>query len=216
LPASAGGAPRHQPVERFLDHRLILRIDRRERLVQYQDRRVAQEGAGDGDALALAAGELDAPLAHQGGVAPGQGHDEVVGIGGARRGLQLRLAGLGLAEAQVLFHRAVEQVCVLVDDRQLAADLREAEGLQVVAAQQDPALVGIVKPEQQTHDRGLAGAALADHADALTRSHGEAQALVRRAAPAGIGKTDVLESQGGGQRSLRVLAGIGDRRLAVK
>ena len=47
--------PRHQPIQRLLDHRLVLGIDRRQRFVQHQDRRVAQQRAGDGDALTLAA-----------------------------------------------------------------------------------------------------------------------------------------------------------------
>ena len=53
----------HQREQVFLDRRLDLRIERRGRLVQDQDRRVLEEDAGDRDALALAAGELDAALA---------------------------------------------------------------------------------------------------------------------------------------------------------
>ncbi len=56
----------HQPVEALLDRRLDLRIERRGRLVEDQDRRVLEQHAGDGDALALAAGELDAALADMG------------------------------------------------------------------------------------------------------------------------------------------------------
>jgi hypothetical protein len=55
-----GGAALHQPVERLLDHRLVLGIDGAQRLVEHQDRRVAQQRAGDRQPLALAAGELDA------------------------------------------------------------------------------------------------------------------------------------------------------------
>ena len=61
--------PAHQAVERLLDHRLVLGVDRRQRLVEHQDRRVAQQRAGDGDALALAARELDALLADHRAVA---------------------------------------------------------------------------------------------------------------------------------------------------
>ena len=63
----------HQPVERLLDHRLVLGIDGRQRLVEHQDRRVAQQRAGDGDALALAARELDALLADRRLIALRQG-----------------------------------------------------------------------------------------------------------------------------------------------
>ena len=57
---------RHQPVEALLDRRLDLRIERARRLVEDEDRRVLEEDAGDGDALALAAGELRAALADMG------------------------------------------------------------------------------------------------------------------------------------------------------
>ena len=84
--------PSHQPVERLLDHRLVLRVDRGQSLVQHQDRRVAQQRAGDGDALALAAGKPGAAFADHGLVAIGQGLDEVVRVGGARGGDQVGLA----------------------------------------------------------------------------------------------------------------------------
>ena len=54
--------------------------------------RVLQEGAGDGDALALAAGQARAGLADQGVVALRQLGDEVVRRGGLRRRLDLGLA----------------------------------------------------------------------------------------------------------------------------
>ena len=44
----------HQAVQGLLDHRLVFRINRGQRLVQHQDRRIAQQGPGDGDTLALA------------------------------------------------------------------------------------------------------------------------------------------------------------------
>ncbi len=57
------GAAGHQPIEGLLDHRLVLRVHRGQRFVQHQDRRVAQQRAGDGDALALAARQPRAALA---------------------------------------------------------------------------------------------------------------------------------------------------------
>ena len=63
------GLALHQGRERLLDRRLDLRIERRGRLVEDQDRRVLQDHPGDGDALALAAGELDAAFADMGVVA---------------------------------------------------------------------------------------------------------------------------------------------------
>ena len=91
------GAAGHQPIERLLDHRLVLRIDRGQRLVQHQDRRVAQQRAGDGDALALAARQARAAFADHGLVAVGQRLDEVVRVGGAGGGDKVGLAGVGAA-----------------------------------------------------------------------------------------------------------------------
>src|SRR6185295_5822706 len=49
--------------EAVLDLGFALAVEARRRLVEDQDGRVGQDRAGDGDALALAAGELDAALA---------------------------------------------------------------------------------------------------------------------------------------------------------
>ena len=76
------GAAGHQAVERLLDHCLVLGIDRRQGFVQHQDRGVAQQGPGDGDALALAAGKFSPALADHRVVVVGQRHDEVVRVGG--------------------------------------------------------------------------------------------------------------------------------------
>ena len=56
----------HQPVERLLDGGLDLRIERAGRLVENEDRRVLEQDAGNGDPLALAAGELDPAFADMG------------------------------------------------------------------------------------------------------------------------------------------------------
>ena len=61
--------PFHQAVELLLDRRLDLRVERAGRLVEDEDRRILEEEAGDGDALALAAGELHPALADMGVVA---------------------------------------------------------------------------------------------------------------------------------------------------
>src|SRR5262245_63418703 len=45
------GAMRHQPVDGFLDEALGLRIEGARRLIQDEDGRIAQQRAGDGDAL---------------------------------------------------------------------------------------------------------------------------------------------------------------------
>ena len=66
-----------------LDDPLALVIERRGRLVEDQDRRIGGERAGDGDPLALAAGEIGAALLDHRVVALRQLVDEFVSPGEA-------------------------------------------------------------------------------------------------------------------------------------
>ena len=56
----------HQGIQTFLYRRFDFAIQRRSGLIQNQDGSVFQQHAGDGDALALPAGEFDATLADLG------------------------------------------------------------------------------------------------------------------------------------------------------
>ena len=72
--------PLRHAVERVLDFLLGVAVERRGRLVQHQDRRPLQNGAGDGDALLLAAGKLQPALADLGLVALRRQADEAVDL----------------------------------------------------------------------------------------------------------------------------------------
>ena len=65
------GAARARGVDGLLDRLLGLRVERARGLVEDEDRGVLEQRARDRDALALAAGQLDAALADQGVVAVG-------------------------------------------------------------------------------------------------------------------------------------------------
>src|SRR3546814_6080578 len=52
------------PYTTLFRSRLHFRIERRGRLVEHQDGRILEEHPSDGDPLPLAAGKLDAALAH--------------------------------------------------------------------------------------------------------------------------------------------------------
>ncbi len=54
------GAIARDPVKGVLDLPFGMAVERRGRLIEHQDRRRFQDGAGDGDALLLAAGQLEA------------------------------------------------------------------------------------------------------------------------------------------------------------
>ena len=59
-----GGPPLRQPGEGLLDLLFRLQVHVRGGLVEDEDGRIVQNGAGDTDALLLAAGEIAASLAH--------------------------------------------------------------------------------------------------------------------------------------------------------
>ena len=104
---------RHQAVH---DLRLARRVEARGRLVEHEDRRVAQQDARDPDALALAARQPDALRAERAVEAAGQAADEVLGVGragGADDVLARRVAAVG----DVLGDGAGEQHRVLQEDR---------------------------------------------------------------------------------------------------
>ena len=73
----------HQVVERGLHEALALGVERAGGLVEDQDRRVAEDRPGDGEPLALAAGEAHAALSDDRLVPLRQLADEAVGLGAA-------------------------------------------------------------------------------------------------------------------------------------
>ena len=102
-----------QAGQRFLHGQLAFRVERAGRLVEQQDRRIAQQRAGERDALALTAGERHAALAEPGGVALRHGPDEAVGLGRLGGAHDIGVAGVGAPVADVLGDRVVEQGNVL-------------------------------------------------------------------------------------------------------
>ena len=138
---------------------------------------VLQDGAGDGDALLLAAGESAAALAHHGVIAVGQRHDEIVAAGFFGGVDHLGLGGIGLAEEDVGPDGVVEQVHVLEHHGDVGEQAVAGELLQAVAAHGDGAELGIVEPGQQAADGGLAAAGGADNGGGGLFGDGEGNIL---------------------------------------
>ena len=99
-----GGAIPGDAVEGVLDVLFGVAVERRGRLVQQQDRRPLQDGAGDGDALLLAAGQLEAALADFGVVAFRRRLDEGIDLGVRRGRLDLGIARVPAATTDVVAH----------------------------------------------------------------------------------------------------------------
>ena len=92
----------HQAVERVLHQPLAFRVERGGRFVEQQQRRIAQQRAGDGDALALPARQPRAAFAHECIEAVRKRAQELLGIGVARGLPQLVLARVPIAVAKIV------------------------------------------------------------------------------------------------------------------
>ena len=119
--------PAPQVPQAVLDQRLALAVEARGRLVEDQDRRVGEDRARDRDALALAAGELDAALADHRVVALLELRDELVAVRDAADALDLRARRVRPREGDVLGDRAVEEEVVLQHDAEVRAVVAQAD-----------------------------------------------------------------------------------------
>ena len=81
-------------------------------------------------------------------IAQRQRLDEVMGIGGPRCLLQLLLGSIGFAKAQIVRHGAMDQVSVLHDHRDMAAQHFKRQATNIVAAADAPLLR--IKEAQQS------------------------------------------------------------------
>jgi hypothetical protein len=195
------GAPGHQPFQRLLHHVLALGVEGRGGLVEQQHRGVLQQGAGDGDALLLAAGEPRATLAELALVALRQGADELVGLGQPRRAQDVLAARLQPAVADVLGRRGGEDHRVLRHQGDLAAQGQRVELAQVDAVEGDTALLRVVEAQQQLQHAALAGARGADQGHRLARAQLEGDAVERRLPGArGIVEAHALQRHGAAHR----------------
>ena len=111
-----------QSFERPVQQRFGLHVDLRGRLVQHHDRRILQQGPGDGESLRLPAAQRHALVADHGVQTAGVDFDEVEQLGRLQRRQQLVVGGVLLRHAQVVGNRAVEQERVLRHQRNLLAD----------------------------------------------------------------------------------------------
>ena len=118
------GPSPHQNFERFLNEPLALRIERAGGFIQDEDDGILQDGPGNGDALTLAAGELDAAVADQGGVAFRERYDEVVRVGLARGLFDLLRRRVRFSVGDVLRDAAAKQQHFLRHHGHLAAKFR--------------------------------------------------------------------------------------------
>jgi hypothetical protein len=150
-----------------------LLVERREGLVHQDQPRLEDHGAGERDALALAAGELaDAALLVAGEVDHRECGTDALGIGRFRQAPGPQREGDVLADIHVR-----EQRVVLEDDADVAL-VGRGEG-DVAAAEQDRAGRGLDEAAEDAEQRGLAGAGGAEQRDEFLRRDVERDVVQR-------------------------------------
>ncbi len=110
----------HHFIEAFLDRHFDFRVKRTGGFVEQQDRGVLEHHPGDGNALALAARQLDTALTHQRVVATvallvTQLADEPIGLCTGCGAADLLISRVGASVGDVVANGAVQQRGVLRD-----------------------------------------------------------------------------------------------------
>jgi len=162
-----GGSAGAQVGEGGLDGGFAFGVQRAGSFVEQQHAGVAQQGAGEGDALALAAGESAALLADEGFEAEGEFVDEVRGGGGFGGGPDCCVGGAGAAHADVGGDGVVEQQAILADIGEGVAQGGEGDIAQVRAVEADGAGGDVLQAGDEGEGGGFAGAGGADEGDGL-------------------------------------------------
>ena len=198
-----GRPPGHQFGQRLLNLALAFGVEGAGCLVQQQDRRILQHGPGDGNALTLAARQLDPARADLSVVALGKSQDEVVCPSVPGRSLDLLGALVRLTVGDVRPDAVVEQHDVLAHQGDLAADAGQVHVAQGLSVDRHAAGGRVVEARDQVQDRGLARAGGANQRDRLAGRCLQANGLQGTAATgtsnvtliptAGIAEIDVFQ-----------------------
>ena len=191
-----------------MDDRLLgARVDARGRLVQDEDRRVAEHGARDGEELALAGAHGLRVAGEHGVVALRQRADEEVDMGRLSCGDDLLARGAGAAVGDVLGHGPLEEPGVLEHHAKLLAQVAGAHLARVAAVERDVTAVDLVEAHEEIHERRLAGARRAHDGNLLAGLRHERdvahEGALRRVAEAHVLEGDTTLDRLGGLDGVR-------------
>ncbi len=206
-----GGGAASGPGQGGVDLGLGPGVDRGGGVVEDQDLGVGEQGAGERDPLALAAGERQALLADDRVVALGEPVDERVGAGEAGGGPYLLVARVRASVGDVGPYGVGEQQALLEDEADAGAQGGQGQVADVVPADPDRARRRVVEARQERDGGGLAAARRADERERLARAHVQAEAVEEGVAVA-VGEGHVVPDEGRGAGGRFGSAGRGSVR----
>src|SRR5580658_2022655 len=182
----------HQEIETALDHRFRFGVEGACRFIEDENARIRKNGARDGDALPLTAGELNAAFADYGFIAFWKALRKLIDTGYTTCLHELSFAGVGAAEENIVANGSIEEERVLEDNAQLFAKATETDGVQVYAIDQNLAVKSGVETADERDDRRFSGTGGANQSSDGACLGLETDAVEYRLA-GGIGKGHILE-----------------------
>src|SRR5580692_7850572 len=116
------GPSLHEALQCFDHESLGFRVESSSGLIEDENRRVANDGAGNSNSLPLASGKSKPSLADHRVVAVGHSGNEFVRVREFRRFFDFLLGGAGLAKKKNVAYRSPEQQSVLQHETNLVAE----------------------------------------------------------------------------------------------
>ena len=155
----------------------IVRVGKSGGLVKQQDGRIFQHGAGNGNALLLAAGQIHAFCANDGMDALRELFHDIHALCSFQRRQHLGFGGLRSAQPDVVQNAALEQAAVLEHKGDGVHQLFLGDVPHIRSAHPDAAALHIKEPANQVCQCGFAAAGGANESHHLTRLNFQRNAL---------------------------------------
>src|SRR5439155_19755410 len=124
-------------------------------LVENEDLRIGEDRGGDGEALALPAGEFEAALADERVVGLRKLLDELVRVGAARGVEDVGVADMTPAVRDVVAHASIKQKDLLLHDREQPAISAKLQLPKIQPVETDRPARGVLKACPRAGKRGL-------------------------------------------------------------
>src|SRR2546430_16179272 len=157
------GAALHDSAQAVEDALLGLGVDARERVVEDENARIADNGAGDGGALLLPTGKSDAALADHGVVGFAEVLDVAMKTGDFGRFADALLVIFRQAEGDIATYGFAKQISVLRHETDGLAERGERPFADRAAVDQDAVIGSLLEACDESSESGLAAAGGADN-----------------------------------------------------
>jgi len=172
---------------------LCFGIDRRDGIVENQNRCVFHQRTRNRDSLLLSAGNRHTALAKNGAVALFELCDIVMDIGHHRRILNGLLVFVIKGEGNIAGNRVGEQEVVLRHVGTALTHGVDGNGVDIVVINEQRSVRHVVGAEQQIDDGRFSGTGLSDDADTLARLNGKRYVFQHIVLPVRIAEGQIAE-----------------------